>query len=213
MIARGDLGVEIPFWTVPEVSRRMVRLCREYNKTVIMATQMLSSMEHSEFPTRSEISDVANAAYWRCDSTMTSEETTVGEFPVQTTAAMAKILENADIDGARYDSLWTSKRKENQWSESVVQLAELNEAAAIVIFTHGGTNAREISARKSDLPIIVITKEAISANQCCLLRGVFPIYNEKMFEDGDYKSALAEFGIKSGAIVIVTDNDVKLEKL
>ena len=213
MFARGDLAVEVPFEKVPEFARKTVRLCREYNKPFIMATQMLSSMQDSEFPTRSEISDVANASYWRADSTMTSEETTVGINPPLTTATMAKILENADIDGARDNNPWATKRKENHWSESVVQLAELNEAAAIVIFTHGGTNAREISARKTDLPIIVVTKEALSANQCCLLRGVFPIYNEKMYDAIDYKSALSEFGIKSGAVVTVTDNEVKLEKL
>ena len=213
MFARGDLAVEIPFWKVPEVARKTVRLCREYNKPFIMATQMLSSMEHSEFPTRAEISDIANASYWRADSTMTSEETTVGINPPLTTKTMAKILENADKDGARDNNPWATKRRENHWSESVVQLAELNDAAAIVIFTHGGTNARSISARKSDLPIIVVTKEALSANQCCLLRGVFPIYNEKMYDDGDFKSALAEFGIKADAVVTVTDNYVKLEKL
>ena len=213
MFARGDLAVEVPFYKLPEFSRRTVRLCREYNKPFIMATQMLSSMEKSEFPTRAEISDVANASYWRADSTMTSEETTVGDFPVQTTIAMAKILLNADIDGARDNNPWATRRPENQWSESVVQLAELNEASAIVIFTHGGTNAREISARKSDLPIIVVTKDSLSANQCCLLRGVFPIYNEKMYNATDFKSALAQFGITGDKVVTVTDNEVKLENI
>ena len=213
MIARGDLAVEVPLWKVPELSRKMVRLCREYNKPVIMATQMLSSMQDAEFPTRAEISDVANAAYWRVDSTMTSEETTVGINPVLTTETMAKILENADIDGARDSNPWATRRVENHWSESVVQLAELNEASAIVCFSHGGTNAREISARKTDLPIIVIAKDALTANQCCLLRGVFPIHNEKMHNECDYKSALKEFGITGKKIVTVTDNEVKLETL
>ena len=82
MIARGDLAVEVPFEQVPAISRHIIRECRKLNRPVIMATQMLGTMVASEFPTRAEISDVANAAYLRADSTMTSEETTMGINPV-----------------------------------------------------------------------------------------------------------------------------------
>ena len=91
MIARGDLAVEVPFEKVPAISRRIVRLCREKNKPVIMATQMLGSMVNSDFPTRAEISDIATAAYLHVDSTMTSEETTISENPPFVVETMAKI--------------------------------------------------------------------------------------------------------------------------
>ena len=98
MIARGDLAVEMPFEQVPAISRHIIRECRKLNRPVIMATQMLSSMVHSEFPTRAEISDVANAAYLRTDSTMTSEETTIGDNPVAVIETMDKILSYSDRD-------------------------------------------------------------------------------------------------------------------
>ena len=120
MIARGDLAVEVPFEKMPAISRHIIRECRKMNKPVIMATQMLGTMVNSEFPTRAEITDVANAAYLRADSTMTSEETTIGINPVNVIETMSKILSYADSDAIAnpYDWSRVENVPENDWSRS-----------------------------------------------------------------------------------------------
>ena len=211
MLARGDLAVEVPFWEVPAISRRLIKLCRDLNKPIIMATQMLSSMVDSEFPTRAEISDVATASYLRADSAMTSEETTVGKFPLATIKTMQAILNNADGDGIYNHYDWTPLSDgDNAWSKSVVELAALNNASAIVIFTHGGTNARTISSRRPDIPIVAVCKDEIIANQLCLYRGVFSIADEKFFWEKDFSGAAARFGITKGRAVVVEDDAITL---
>ena len=142
MIARGDLAVELPYEQVPAISRHIIRECRRLNRPVIMATQMLSSMVEKEFPTRAEISDVANAAYLRTDSTMTSEETTIGAHPVKVIETMDKILSVSDADAANnpYDFERSDNSKENDWSRSISSMAFLNHAGAIIVFARD-TNA------------------------------------------------------------------------
>ncbi|MDR1826199.1 MAG: pyruvate kinase [Rickettsiales bacterium] len=214
MLARGDLAVEVPFYEVPAISRRLIKLCRDLNKPIIIATQMLTSMVESEFPTRSEISDVATASYLRADSAMTSEETTIGKHPAAVIKTMAAILKHADADGIYNHYDWTPlDDRENAWSKSVVELASLNSAAAIVIFTHGGTNARTISSRRPDIPIVAVCKDDIVANQLCLHRGVFPIADRKIFSDKDFSAAAAAFGIKKGRVVIVEDDGIVLGRI
>ena len=106
MVARGDLAVEMPFWEIPAIQRYLIRACRKKNRPIIVATQMLASMADNEFPLRSEISDVATAAYLRADSVMTSEETTIGHFPVLVVETMSKILANADTDSIENSYDW-----------------------------------------------------------------------------------------------------------
>ncbi|MDR2269122.1 MAG: pyruvate kinase [Rickettsiales bacterium] len=214
MIARGDLAVEVPFYKVPEISRRLIKLCRDLNRPIIMATQMLATMVENEFPTRAEISDVATASYLRADSAMTSEETTVGKHPKAAIETMAAILKNADLDGIynRYD--WTpTNDNNNAWSKSVVELARLNKAAAIVIFTHTGENARNVSSRRPDIPIVAVCRDEIIANQLCLFRGVIPLADRKLFRERDYDGAAARAGINSGRAVIVDKDSISLASI
>ena len=162
MIARGDLAVEVPFEEVPAISRRIIRECRKMNKPVIMATQMLGTMVNSEFPTRAEITDVANAAYLRADSTMTSEETTIGINPVNVIDTMSKILTYADADAIAnpYDWSRVENIPENDWSRSVASMAYLNRASAIVVFARDTDAAMQISCRKPDIPIVAVVPVA-----------------------------------------------------
>ena len=215
MIARGDLAVEVPYYKVPEISRKLICLCRELNKPVIVATQMMLSMVESEFPTRSEISDVATTSYLRADSTMTSEETTIGKHPAHVIETMAAILENSDKDGVINYCDWAphEHNTNNAWSQSVVELAHLNNASAIVIFTRGGTNARNISGRRPDIPIVAVCNDEIVANQLCLYRGVFPVYDKKLFRERDADTASARAGINSGYAVIVCDDEITLGRI
>ena len=215
MIARGDLAVEMPYEQVPAISRHIIRLCRQMNKPVIVATQMLASLVDGEFPTRAEISDVANAAYLRADSTMTSEETTIGINPVNAIQTMSRILTYADMDAIANPAEWTriEPRPENNWSRSVASMAYLNNAAAIIVFDRDGIATTEISCRRPDMPIIAVCNDETIANQLCLNRGVFPIFDTEMFGCRDEKMAAKSFGIKIGDVVVVDDGTISLHGL
>ncbi|MCL1786045.1 MAG: pyruvate kinase [Alphaproteobacteria bacterium] len=210
MIARGDLAVEMPFWEVPAASRMMIRVCRKKNKPVIMATQMLASMMNSEFPTRAEVSDVATAAYLRVDSTMTSEETTIGDHPVKVIDTMAKILSAADKDAAENNPDWVKHENlpENDWSRSVASIAYLNKAKAIVVFGENDEHARQISCRRPDIPIVAVCDNAVAANQLAMMRGVFPIFDKKMFDARDTSAALKYVGVGPGKTVVVDGDSI-----
>lgn len=215
MIARGDLAVEVPFEQVPAISRHIIRECRKLNRPVIMATQMLGTMVASEFPTRAEISDVANAAYLRADSTMTSEETTMGINPVNVINTMDKILAYSDNDAIAnpYDWSRVENIPENDWSRSVASMAYLNRAAAIVVFARDTNIAMQISCRKPDIPIIAVCADTATANQLCMLRGVFPVFDDDLFAQRDAFNSAHKFGIRDGKIVIVDDDKISLRTL
>ena len=215
MIARGDLAVEVPYAEVPAISRHIIRECRKMNKPVIVATQMLGSMVNSEFPTRAEITDVANAAYLRADSTMTSEETTIGMNPVNVIETMYNILAYADSDAIAnpYDWSRVEHIPENDWSRSVASMAYLNKASAIVVFARDTVAATEISCRKPDIPVIAICNESMIANQLCLVRGVFPICSAELFGMRDAFNAVRQFHINSGKLVIVDEEKISLRTL
>ena len=215
MIARGDLAVEVPYAEVPAISRHIIRECRKMNKPVIVATQMLGSMVNSEFPTRAEITDVANTAYLRADSTMTSEETTIGMNPVNVIETMSNILSHADSDTIAnpYDWSRVENVPENDWSRSVASMAYLNKASAIVVFARDTITATEISCRKPDIPVIAVCNEAVIANQLCLARGVFPIYDNELFGMRDAFNAARRFSINMGKLVIVDEERISLRTL
>lgn len=215
MIARGDLAVELPFEMVPAVSRRIIRECRKLNRPVIMATQMLSSMVHSEFPTRAEISDVANAAYLRTDSTMTSEETTIGDNPVNVIETMNKILSYSDMDAIANPFDWSriDNVPENDWSRSVSSMAYLNKAVAIVVFARDTEIATQIACRRPDIPIIAVCGDKTVANQLSLIRGIFPICDECLFGQRLAFESVRKFGIGIGKLVIVDDDKISLRTL
>jgi pyruvate kinase len=215
MIARGDLAVEMPFEQVPAISRHIIRTCRQMNKPVIMATQMLGSMVDNEFPTRAEISDVANAAYLRADACMTSEETTIGVNPVHTVETMSRILSYADMDTIAnpYDWSRIDNIPENNWSRSVASMAHLNNASAIIVFDRDGVATTQISCRRPDMPIIAVCNDETVANQLCLSRGVYPIFDPEIFGRRDEKMAAHVLKIKLGSVVIVDDGTISLRDL
>ena len=215
MIARGDLAVELPFEQVPAVSRHIIRECRKLNRPVIMATQMLSSMVHSEFPTRAEISDVANVAYLRADSTMTSEETTIGDNPVNVIETMDKILSYTDKDTIAnpYDWSRIDNVPENDWSRSVSSMAYLNKAVAIVVFARDTDITMQIACRRPDIPIVAVCGDKTVANQLALVRGVFPLCDDYLFGQRLAFESVRKFGIGFGKLVIVDDDKISLRTL
>ena len=215
MIARGDMAVELPFEQVPAISRHIIRECRRLNCPVVMATQMLGSMVESEFPTRAEISDVANAAYLRVDSTMTSEETTIGANPLNVIETMAKILAYSDDDAMENPSDWVRNEntQDNDWSRSVSSMAYLNKAIAIIVFARDTESAIKISCRRPDTKIIAVCDDEIVANQLCLVRGVFPVYTPDLFAQRDFVAVARDAEISKGNVVVVDGENVSLQNL
>ena len=147
MVARGDLGVELPLEAVPIVQKRAVELCRRMAKPVIVATQMLESMISSPVPTRAETSDVANAVLDGADAVMLCGETSVGEYPVITVETMARIVESTEEHGLeRIPPLGTKPRTQGgAITLAAAEVAEFVEAKYLCVFTESGDSARRMS--------------------------------------------------------------------
>jgi len=174
MVARGDLGVELPLEAVPIVQKRAVELSRRMAKPVIVATQMLESMISSPIPTRAETSDVANAVLDGADAVMLSGETSVGEYPVQTVRTMARIVESTEDHGLeRIAPLGTKPRTlGGAITLAAVEIAEFTEAAYLCVFTESGDSARRMSRLRHGLPIIAFTPNEATRRRLALTWGV-----------------------------------------
>jgi len=159
MVARGDLGVELPPETVPIVQKRAVELARRMAKPVIVATQMLESMISSPIPTRAETSDVANAVLDGADAVMLSGETSVGQYPIETVEVMARILASTEEHGVeRIPPLGTSPRTQGgAITLAAVEVADFVEAKFLCIFTESGDSARRMSRLRSLIPMLAFT--------------------------------------------------------
>jgi pyruvate kinase len=186
MVARGDLGVELPFEQVPLAQKRIISTANRFGRAVITATQMLESMVHSPRPTRAEASDVANAILDGTDAVMLSAETASGEYPVLAVEAMARIIreiergegENEERAGRR--RAWDQRRGagpasvEDAIASATCAAAELLKVPLIVCFTRSGFTARKISAFRPRVPILGFSTEAVTCRQLALVWGVVP---------------------------------------
>ncbi len=177
MIARGDLGVECPIQTVPVLQKRIIKICRARGKPVIVATQMLESMITNAFPTRAEVSDVANAVYEGVDTVMLSGETAVGAHPVLVVKTMDKIISEVETN-KQHKLLMEATRPKSKSAESCAitsaarQVAQTLDAAAIVTFTTSGTTTLNATRERPCLPIMALTPCIKTARQLSLLWGV-----------------------------------------
>jgi pyruvate kinase len=173
MVARGDLGVELPLEQVPLVQKRAVELARRWAKPVIVATQMLESMIHASIPTRAETSDVANAVLDGADALMLSGETSVGEFPVETVATMAKIIQSTEENGLdRIPALGTKPHTHaGAVSLAAREIAELLGSKYVCVFTESGDSLKRISRLRSAVPVLTFTPNADVANRLSLVWG------------------------------------------
>lgn len=181
MVARGDLGVEIPFEELPDVQKYIIDQCRIHGKRVITATEMLESMIHNPRPTRAEISDVANAVYDGTSAVMLSGETAAGEHPVQSVSAMAKIVKNAEkhIEYIQALDNFEIETTSEALSHSAATLAKDLNASAIVVCTRTGGTARKVSRFRPNIPIIGITTDIHAYRQLALSWGVLPAIAEE----------------------------------
>ncbi len=173
MIARGDLGVEIPMEELPIVQKRIIRKCREYGKICIVATEMLASMYTSARPTRAEVSDIANAVFDGTDAVMLSGETTIGRHPVEAVSYMAHICEKAE-ENYRYDEFKHREKQDITYAiaRSVVELTEFIDVKVIVAATMSGYTARRVSNCKPTRPILAICTSKDVARKLALNFGV-----------------------------------------
>jgi pyruvate kinase len=214
MIARGDLGVEIPHEDVPGRQKELVRLCRREVKPVIVATQMLDSMTHTPAPTRAEASDVATAIYDGADAVMLSAESASGRYPVEAVAMMHRIICRTE-EHKVYRSIVTALEPQvedtppHAVAAAAGDLADTIEAAAIVAFTSSGTTAARIARRRPRVPIIAVTPDEQVSRQLCLLWGAHSVRSrhvhsyEDMVEQAVAQASKEGFAEASQIIVVV----------
>src|SRR5467141_1478738 len=179
MVARGDLGVELPFEQVPLVQKRLISEANHQGKPVITATQMLESMIHHPRPTRAEASDVANAILDGTDAVMLSAETAVGQYPVEAVRAMDRIIREMERHPLRHRE---ERRRESEsvhtddaiaWGTYAV--ARMLKTPLIVTLTKGGFTARKVAALRPPVPILAVTTEAPTYRQLALVWGIIPV--------------------------------------
>ncbi len=177
MVARGDLGVEVPFEQLPQAQKRIVKVARKYKKICIVATEMLESMKHNPRPTRAEVTDVSNAVYNGTDAVMLSGETTTGEYVVETVDAMARICEFAEST-IEYKNIFADKKLNTPTDaiiKAVAEAANSLDAKLIVIPTVSGKSAKLISNLEPSCPILALVGDDNTANQLALNFGVYAV--------------------------------------
>ena len=230
MVARGDLGVELPLEAVPIVQKRAVELCRRMAKPVIVATQMLESMISSPVPTRAETSDVANAVLDGADAVMLSGETSVGEYPVVVVETMARIVESTEEHGLeRILPLTTRPRTQGGIiTLAALEVAEFVEAKYICVFTESGDTARRMSRMRPRIPMIAFAADPAIRRRMAITWGIQSTlvehvsHTDRMFiQVDDYllSNELAEVGDKVVVIsgsppgIIGSTNDIRIHKV
>lgn len=176
MVARGDLGVELPVQNVPPIQKRLVRKCRSAAKPVIVATQMLESMIESPMPTRAEVSDVATAIYEGADAVMLSAESAAGDFPVEAVTTMDNVAREVEADPT-YTEIIESSRKADRMTvaDGIVaaarEIAETTDIKAICCFTQSGTTALLTARERPRVPVIALTPLVATARRLALSWG------------------------------------------
>lgn len=211
MVARGDLGIEVPIQFVPIIQKRVIRKCNMLSKPVITATQMLDSMIRNPIPTRAEVSDIANAILDGTDAVMLSGETASGKYPVESLETMDRIAQETEkILESRYDErIVQHYNVVDSISLATCRIAEELEAKAIVVLTDSGRTARLVSRYRPKRPIMAVTYNEETVNRLVLSWGVFPLLVEsssdtdKMLEIAN-KAVLKSGVVQPGDLVVTT---------
>jgi pyruvate kinase len=214
MVARGDLGVELPPETVPAIQKRIVRSCRKAGKPVVVATQMLDSMVTSPTPTRAEASDVANAVYEGADAVMLSAETAVGKHPVRVVEMMDRIIRQTEADPAYPELLNAGLAKPRATTsdtimESASQACMTLPAVAIVTYSSSGATALRAARRRPAVPILALTPDADVARSLAAVWGIYAMEAERTESYVDMESlaveiAAAEGFARNGDMLVIT---------
>ncbi|MBV8888727.1 MAG: pyruvate kinase [Alphaproteobacteria bacterium] len=214
MVARGDLGVEMPPEDVPSVQKQVIHACRLAGKPVVVATQMLESMISSPTPTRAEASDVATAVYEGADAVMLSAETAAGHYPVESVAMMNRIACRVQADPLYFSALESARIEHEHTNSDAIsaaacQVASTVGAAAIVSYTRSGATALRAARERPAAPILVLTSQLSTARRLALLWGAHCVHSAdiKSFSDMVQKAvriAHRERIAESGQRVVIT---------
>ncbi len=204
MVARGDLGVELPIEEVPLVQKRCIELAREAAKPVIVATQMLDSMITNSRPTRAEVTDCANAVLDGADALMLSGETSVGEFAIEAVATMARIIEHTEKGGFdRIQPMRTSpKTKGGAITKAAAEVGAIVGAKFLVAFTQSGDSARRMSRLRSPIPILALTPDHGTYNRLAISWGIESMITEVVKHTDEMVKQVDTILIKSGRAAI-----------
>jgi pyruvate kinase len=213
IVARGDLGVEVPLEQIPVLQKRLVALANEAARPVIVATQMLESMTRSSVPTRAEVQDVAQAVFDGADAILLSAETAIGDHPVDAVQTAARILETAETLGAEF--LPAGRRhavldlEEMPLARAAAGVAREGGARAVACFTRSGLTARLLSAARPGVPIHAFSPDSRAVGRMTLFRGVVPRGCQAP-EDTDAMIAMMDDGLRQagldGVVVMVASS-------
>ncbi|WP_069298742.1 pyruvate kinase [Neptunicoccus sediminis] len=192
MVARGDLGVELPVSQVPPIQKRLVRRCRSAGKPVIVATQMMESMIEAPLPTRAEVSDVAAAIYEGADAVMLSAESAAGAYPVEAVRTMSNVAEEVEVDPTFRQILEASRTaSRTSVAEAITvaarEVAETTDIKAICCFTHSGTTAILAARERPQVPILALTPLVNTARKLTLVWGLHCVQTSEV---GRFKMAV-----------------------
>lgn len=191
MVARGDLGIEVPLERIPGIQRRLIKKCILARKPVIVATQMLHTMIQNPRPTRAEVTDIANAIYYRTDALMLSGETAYGKYPVEAVRTMATIAEQAEKDKLKENDIKIelsagSTDVTGFLAKAAVRGAELLPIKAMITDSYSGLTARSLASHRSALPILAICYKEKTMRHLALSYGVDAIYMPELANGQEY---------------------------
>jgi pyruvate kinase len=203
MVARGDLGVEMPLEKVPGMQKEITRACRSAGKPVIVATQMLESMVASPVPTRAEVSDVATAIFDGADAIMLSAESAAGQYPVEAVATMNRIAEEVENDAIYLPSLHVLHTEPEATGADAIaaaarQVAETLDLAAIVCWTSSGATGMRVSRERPKPPIVVISPMVAAGRKLSLVWGIHCVVAEDARDQDDMVERACEIALKEG---------------
>ena len=214
MVARGDLGVELPVQNVPPIQKQLVRKCRAAAKPVIVATQMLESMIESPVPTRAEVSDVATAIYEGADAIMLSAESAAGSFPIEAVTTMDNVAIEVEADPTYIEIIAASRKASRSTvADGIVaaarEIAEATDVKAICCFSQSGTTALLVARERPRVPIIALTSVPSTARRLCLSWGtncviVGPVDRFKAAVIAAVRAALAQGIATEKDMIVVT---------
>ncbi|WP_321334307.1 pyruvate kinase [uncultured Bacteroides sp.] len=206
MVARGDLGIEVPQEKIPGIQRTIIRKCVLAKKPVIVATQMLHTMINNPRPTRAEVTDIANAIYYRTDALMLSGETAYGKYPVEAVKTMAKIAEQAEQDKLEENDIRIPLSPDNTdvtafLAKQAVKATSKMNIRAIITDSYTGRTARYVAAFRGKYPVLAMCYREKTMRLLALSYGVLPIYLEEKINAQAYFFSALELLLKEGRIV------------
>ena len=204
MVARGDLGVEMPLERVPGLQKRMTRLGRRFGKPVVVATQMLESMISSPVPTRAEVSDVATAVFEGADAVMLSAESASGQFPVEAVATMNRIAEEVEKDMV-YRAVIEAQRgaaPDPTGADAIAMaardVAETLELKAVCAWTFSGSTVFRLARERPEPPVLALTPNAATARRLSLVWGVHAVVTRDAHDIDDMAKRACKFSNREG---------------